>query len=322
VRLLIGPWTHSANGRTYAGEVDFGPEAAITDFATTFHLRWFDRVFKQGPSALDGDKPVRLFVMGTGDGRKDANGRLSHGGYWMEADSWPVPGAAPTPFNFHVDGTLRRSAPTVTSAGTTYSYDPAHPVPTIGGNTSARVNDGAWDQRERPDFFGSRAPFLPLRARVDVVVFQTEPLAEDITVVGPIEVKVWASSDAVDTDFTAKLVDVYPPSVDFPGGFDMNISDALIRASYRGGRTARELMTPGQVYEFAIRPFPTANVFKKGHRIRVDISSSNFPRFDLNPNTGEPLGQNRRIVPANNTIWHDAQHPSSITFSILPSGAK
>ncbi|HEX9166470.1 MAG TPA: CocE/NonD family hydrolase [Gemmatimonadales bacterium] len=322
VRLLVGPWTHSANGRTYAGEVDFGPDAAIADFATAFHLRWFDRVFKQGAAGFTGDRPVRLFVMGTGDGRKDASGRLRHGGYWMDAEAWPVPGTVPTPFYFHGDGTLRRSAPLVTGASTTYTYDPARPVPTIGGNTSARLNDGAWDQRERPDFFGSRAPFLPLRSRADVVVFQTEPLGEDVTVVGPVEVKIWASSDAVDTDFTAKLVDVYPPSEDFPGGFDMNISDALIRASYRGGRTTRELMTPGQVYELTIRPFPTANVFKKGHRIRVDISSSNFPRFDLNPNTGEPLGQNRRAIPANNTIWHDAQHPSSVTLSILPRPAR
>ena len=318
VRLLVGPWTHSANARTYAGEVDFGPEGAISDFATTFHLRWFDRVFKGGAAAFTGEKPVRLFVMGTGDGTRDASGRLRHGGYWMDADAWPVPGAVPTPFYLHEDGTLRRTAPTVTGSSTRYTYDPARPVPTIGGNTSARLSDGAWDQRERPDFFGSRAPFLPLRSRPDVVVFQTEPLEEDVTVVGPIEVRLWASSDAVDTDFTAKLVDVYPPSTDFPGGFDLNISDALIRASYRGGRTTRELITPGQVYEFTIRPFPTANVFKKGHRIRVDISSSNFPRFDLNPNTGEPLGRNRRAIPANNTIWHDAARPSSMTLSILP----
>jgi putative CocE/NonD family hydrolase len=318
VRLLVGPWTHSANARTYAGEVDFGPDAAITDFATTFHLRWFDRVFKGDGAAFANEKPVRLFVMGTGDGRRDPAGRLRHGGYWMDADAWPVPGAVPTPFYLHADGTLRRAAPTVTGSRTTYTYDPTHPVPTIGGNTSARLNDGSWDQRERPDFFGSRAPFLPLRARPDVVVFQTAPLEEDVTAVGPIEVKLWASSDAVDTDFTAKLVDVYPPSADFPAGFDMNISDALVRASYRDGRLTRELITPGQVYQFTIRPFPTANVFKKGHRIRVDISSSNFPRFDLNPNTGEPLGLNRRAIPAANTIWHDAAHPSSITLSILP----
>lgn len=318
VRLLVGPWTHSANTRTWAGEVDFGPEAAIPDFTTTFHLSWFDRVFREGPSAFAGEKPVRLFVMGTGDGGKDAGGRLRHGGYWMEADAWPVPGAVPTTWYFHADGGLRRSPPVLASSATTYTYDPSRPVPTIGGNTSARLNDGAWDQRERPDFFGSRPPYLPLRARPDVVVFQTEPLEEDVTVVGPITVTLWASSDAVDTDFTAKLVDVHPPSRDWPGGFDMNVSDALVRASYRGGRTTRELITPGQVYEFTIHPFPTANVFKRGHRIRVDISSSNFPRFDLNPNTGEPLGRNRRSVAANNTIRHDARHPSSVTLSVLP----
>lgn len=321
VQLLIGPWTHSANTRTYAGEVDFGPDAAITDFATTFHLRWFDRVLKRTP-ASGPTTPVRLFVMGTGDGGKDASGRLRHGGYWMNASAWPVPGTVPTTWYFHADGALRREAPTAASSGTSYHADPAHPVPTIGGNTSARLNDGAWDQRERPNFAASRAPYLPLRSRPDVVVFQTEPLAEDVTVIGPITVTLHASSDAVDTDFTAKLVDVYPPSADWPAGFDMNIADALVRASYRDDRPTRDLIAPGQVYRFTIRPFPTANVFKKGHRIRVDIASSNFPRFDLNPNTGEPLGRNRRAVVATNTIRHDSSHPSSITLSVLPAHAR
>ena len=121
-------------------------------------------------------------------------------------------------------------------------------------------------------------------------MFQTEPLEDDLVVIGPIEVVLFASSTAVDTDFTAKLIDVYPPSEDFPGGFDMNISDALVRASYRDDRPMRDLIEPGRIYRLVIRPFATANVFKKGHRIRVDISSSNFPRFDVNPNTGEPLG--------------------------------
>lgn len=318
VRLLVGPWTHSGNTRTYAGDVDFGPAAALTDFAGEFHLRWFDRWLKGVPAPTK-EAPIRLFVMGTGDGHKDAKGRLSHGGYWRDAEQWPLPEAVPTTFYFQPDGGLAPKPPTADSASTTYRYDPEHPVPTIGGNVSARLSDGGYDQRERPDFYPSRPPYLPLRSRADVVVFQTDPLPADVTVIGPVEVTLYASSDQVDTDFTAKLVDVYPPSLDFPTGFDLNVTDALVRASYRGGRTTRELIRPNTVYSFAIRPFPTANVFKRGHRIRVDVSSSNFPRFDLNPNTGEPLGRSRRINVALNTVWHDAKRPSALRLSVVPA---
>jgi putative CocE/NonD family hydrolase len=160
---------------------------------------------------------------------------------------------------------------------------PVAPVPTIGGNVSNRVKDGAYHQRERPTA-GSMPPFLP-RARANVPS-QTEPLEEDIQVIGPIEVHLHVSSTGVDTDFTAKLIDVYPPSADFPDGFDLNLTDAILRASYRDDRLTRSLIVPGRIHPIVIRPFPTANVFRKGHRIRVDISSSNFPRFDVNPNTG------------------------------------
>jgi len=148
-------------------------------------------------------------------------------------------------------------------------------------------------------------------------VFQTEPLAEDVEVLGPIVVKLFASSTAVDTDFTAKLVDVYPPSERQPSGFDMNLTDGILRARYRDSPSKSELMTPGTVYQMTIEPFPTANVFKKGHRIRLDLSSSNFPRFDVNPNTGEPLGLNRRIVAADNSIYHDPRHPSHVVLPIV-----
>jgi putative CocE/NonD family hydrolase len=142
-----------------------------------------------------------------------------------------------------------------------------------------------------------------------VLVFQTEPLAEDTEVVGPIEITLFASSTAVDTDFTAKLVDVYPPSKDYPLGYDLNITDGIIRARYRNSPEKQELLKPGEIYRFRIEPFPTGNVFKKGHRIRIDISSSNFPRFDVNPNTGEPLGMSRRVVTAENTIYHEQSIP-------------
>jgi putative CocE/NonD family hydrolase len=319
VRLLIGPWTHSGNGRTYAGDVDFGLEAAIDDFGTEFHLRWFDHYLKGKPTGVESEAPVRLFVMGTGDGRKDENDRLFHGGYWRDAPEWPLAEAQATRYYIHGDGSLSAQEPTATGepAYTTYVHDPEHPVPTLGGSVSTRVKDGAFDQRERDDFAGSRPPYLPLKSRQDVLVFQTEPLPSDVTVIGPIEVRLFVSSTAVDTDFTAKLIDVYPPSADFPSGFDMNLTDAMVRASYRDDRHERSLITPGEVYEVVIRPFPTANVFKKGHRIRIDIASSNFPRFDVNPGTGEPLGRNRRVIRAENTVHHDAEHPSHVVLPIV-----
>ncbi|MDB4899960.1 MAG: hydrolase CocE/NonD family protein, partial [Gemmatimonadetes bacterium] len=202
---------------------------------------------------------------------------------------------------------------------TTYTFDPAHPVPTIGGGASARLKDGAFDQREGPRFPPSQQPWLPLRTRADIVVFQTEPLADDVTVVGPIRVVLYASTNRTDTDFTAKLVDVYPPSDAWPAGFDLNLTDAIVRGRYRATRDHAVMLSPGQVYPFTIEPFPTANVFKKGHRIRVDISSSNFPRFDVNPNSGEPLGRSRGMLPADNTIHHSAPYPSHIVLPIMPA---
>ena len=318
IELLIGPWTHSGNDETFAGDVDFGQAAAIADFDLDFQRRWFDRYLKNAGSAPPRN-PVRLFVMGTGDGSRNDEGRLVHGGYWTEATAWPLPDAETVPFYFHADGSLAREQPDASRSSTTYTFDPSHPVPTLGGNVSSRVKDGAFDQRERPDFHGSKPPYLPLRARSDVLVFQTKPLEEDMVVIGPIEVVLFASSTAVDTDFTAKLVDVYPPSEDFPGGFDMNISDALVRASYRDDRHTRDLIDPGRIYRLVIRPFATANVFKKGHRIRVDISSSNFPRFDVNPNTGEPLGRHRRMLNADNTVYHQRSNASHILLPVLPA---
>jgi putative CocE/NonD family hydrolase len=317
-RLMVGPWTHSGNTRAYAGDVSFGPEAGMEDFPTTFHVRWFDHWLRGEANGVDRDAPVRLFVMGLGDGHKDADGRLFHGGTWKDYPSWPVPGTRLVPYYFHGDGGLRTAKPTAAASSTTYTFDPAHPVPTIGGGSSARLKDGAYDQREDPRFPPSAAPWLPLRSRPDVVSFQTEPLTEDVTVIGPITVVLHASSNRTDTDFTAKLVDVYPPSVAWPGGFDLNLTDAIVRGRYRATRDHQVLLTPGKVEAYTILPFPTANVFKKGHRIRVDISSSNFPRFDVNPGTGEPLGKNRRMVTQDNTVYHSARYPSHIVLPLAP----
>jgi putative CocE/NonD family hydrolase len=321
VQLVMGPWTHGANTRSFAGNVEFGADAAFTDFHREFHLRWFDRYLKK-QKAAHATATVRAFVMGTGDGHKDENGRLHHGGYWKEVADWPLPGTELTPYYLHADGSLRTSQPSARQAPTTYTFDPANPVPTIGGSfssTSPVFEPGAYDQRESDDVYGATEPYMPLKSRDDVVVFQTEALTDDVEVVGPITIKLFASSTATDTDFTAKLIDVYPPSADFPTGYEMNLTDGIMRARYRERPDRQQLLQPGEIVEIEVTPFPTANVFKKGHRIRVDISSSNFPRFDVNPNTGEPLGKNRRVIPADNSIYHDAEHPSHVVLPIIPA---
>ncbi|MEO8681108.1 MAG: CocE/NonD family hydrolase, partial [Vicinamibacterales bacterium] len=321
MKLIVGPWVHGGNTRSAAGDVEFGSAAAMSDFDSAFHLRWFDHFLKGRDTGADRDPAVKLFVMGTGDGHKDANGRFFHGGYWRESTAWPLPETTFTSYYFHGDGSLTTARPAAADAATKYVFDPARPVPTIGGSFSGTAEmspSGAFDQREGQKIFGSTPPYLALKDRPDVIDFQTEPLAQDTEVVGPIVVKLFAASNAPDTDFTAKLVDVYPPSSDYPAGYSMNLTDGIVRARYRQSPDRAEMLKAGQVYEFTIEPFPTANVFKKGHRIRVDISSSNFPRFDVNPNTGEPLGRNLRTQIAENVIYHDAAHPSAIILPLVP----
>jgi putative CocE/NonD family hydrolase len=246
---------------------------------------------------------------------------LNHGGAWRDEHEWPLERAKATAFYLHAGGKLSATVPESNGGATSFQFDPAHPVPTIGGNISSG-NDillqGAWDQRGGEHVWNAPEP-IPLSARNDVLVFRSDPLPEDIEVTGELVVRLWASSSAVDTDFTAKLVDVYPASGDYPGGFDLNIADGIVRARYRESLKREILMEPGQVYPFEIKLYPTSNVFKKGHRIRVDISSSNFPRFDVNPNTGEPLNDNRRTAVATNTIYHDPSHPSHIVLPLVPA---
>lgn len=331
MRLLVGPWLHSRNTQSNAGDVEFGSDAALADFHEDMHLRWFDHFLKGKRNGVADEPSARIFVMGSGDGHKDKNGRLYHGGSWRTVESWPLPNTRFTEYYLHAGGLLTPEPPPANVRPTVYTYDPRDPVPTIGGSfssTSGLVVPGAFDQRERafttsPDtgVLGSKPPFLPLRARSDVIVFQTEPLAEDVEVTGPIVANLFASSTAVDTDFTVKIVDVYPPSKDYPLGFEMNLTDGILRARYRRSPEKAELMHPGEVYAFRIEPFPTANVFKKGHRIRIDISSSNFPRFDVNPNTGEPVGMGRRVVIADNSIFHEATRASHVVLPIVPSTA-
>jgi putative CocE/NonD family hydrolase len=318
-RLVIGPWTHGAQGSNVAGEVEFTLEAAIDLLA--FRLRWYDRWLRGVTNGVDDDPPVLLYVMGSGDDRRSAGGRLKHGGRWRPERAWPLSRAVASPYFLHADGTLGTSPPRQADGRTTYRFDPHHPVPTVGGNISSNqglIAAGGYDQRPRDDTHAA-SNRLPLSERRDVLVFRTAPLDADLEVTGEVLVKLWISSTAPDTDFTAKLIDEIPPNADYPLGFDLNLGDSILRTRYREGLDHQAApLVPGEIVPITITLYPTSNVFKKGHRVRVDISSSNYPRFDVNPNTGDPVGDYRRMLPADNTIHHDPVHPSQVILPMIP----
>jgi hypothetical protein len=326
VRLILGPWTHGNRSFTYAGDVDFGPAATLdenlaADFLT-LRLRWFDRWLRGVDNGIEAEPAVRVFVMGGGSGRRNAAGRLDHGGHWRAAATWPLPDTQFTPYYFHTSGLLAPEPPDAAAAPRTYRYDPQHPVPTIGGPISSGeplMVGGAFDQREAPAFFGCRAPYRPLAERPDVLVFQTPPLSRAVEVTGPIVAHLWIASDCPDTDFTAKFIDVYPPNADYPDGYAMNLTGGILRVRYRDSWESPTLLQPGQVYAIRIELFPCSNRFAIGHRLRLDIASSNFPHFDLNFNTGEPEGLSTHARIATNTVYVDQARPSHVVLPLIPT---
>jgi hypothetical protein len=317
-RLIIGPWIHGSQARNSAGIAEFTADAALD--LSAWEQRWFDRWLKGVDNGVDREPPVRIYVMGGGEPHKTPGGRLFVGGAWRDENEWPLARTAYTPYYLHANGSLSADKPEP-SAPKTYRFDPRDPVPTLGGNISSMgqlMAQGAADQRCTPSFWLC-TDSKPLSARSDVLVFQTAPLDRDIEVTGRLVVKLWAASDALDTDFSAKLVDVYPANADYPAGVDLNVGDGIVRARYRNSPEKAVFLKPNQPYEFTIEMYPTSLVFRRGHRIRVDISSSNFPRFDVNPNTGEPLNNNTRWQVANNSVFLDPQHPSRIILPVIPA---
>ncbi|HLB04760.1 MAG TPA: CocE/NonD family hydrolase, partial [Gaiellaceae bacterium] len=278
-RLVVGPWSHVGmrGDASFTLDVDFGPES-VWGVQRYFEeqLRYFDRWLRDVRNGVEDDLPVRIFVMGGGSGRRLASGKLDHGGRWREELEWPLARAVPTSFHLHGDGSLRPEPPPVGAAPCTFTFDPEHPVPSIGGllcqiaelppadpaapeamwarflNPVLRLRNvlgpGPAHQRETPDVFGARPPYPLLCDRPDVRTFQTEPLAEPVEVTGPIVVHLWIASSAPDTDFTAKLLDVYPPSDDYPRGYHLNLCDSIIRCRYREGWEREVLMEPGRAY--------------------------------------------------------------------------
>ena len=332
VKLVCGIWTHGPAYLmdTVAGEVDFGADASIS-YLDDYRLRWFDRFLKDMETGVDEGPPIDVFVMGGGGGEALEGGvrgidrQLGHGGFWRAESEWPIARAKSLTLYLSGEGGLDESAPTVDEQATTYTHDPNDPVPTIGGclqnpiGVTGFVYGGAFDQRGRSNLWLCKDT-LPLGTRADVLTFRTELLENAVEVTGEIEVRLWVSSSACDTDFTAKLIDEYPPSDQWPNGFSMNLSDSVVRMRYRGGREKAELIEPGQLYEISIGPLITSNLFATGHRIRIDVSSSSSPQFDVNPNTGGPLGVSQGVVTAQNTVHHDRAHPSQIVLPVIPRG--
>jgi uncharacterized protein len=290
--LLVTIGGHAGSGRKI-GDVDFGPAAAEND-ENDITLKWYQYLFQGAQNEFAG-KLVKIFVMGANQ--------------WREEDDWPLARAQGTKYFLHAaksanslrgDGSLSTVMPR-SEPFDHFVYDPANPTPTIGGPLCCDIQHlapGPRDQR-------------PVEARDDVLIYTTPAFAQDTEITGPVSLELFAQSSAVDTDFEAKLVDVAP------GGFAQNLTEGIIRARYRNSQEKPELMNPGQIYKFIIDLWATSNVFLKGHSLRLEVSSSNFPRFDRNMNTGETQASAQKYVSATNAVYHDAEHPSALILPVV-----
>jgi putative CocE/NonD family hydrolase len=291
-RLVVGPWVHSSLGSGEShGDVQFGPRAAVDMLG--LQLRWFDQRLRGIDTGIDDEPPVRIFVMG-------AN-------VWRDEHEWPLARTRYTDYylrgrgranSLHGDGELSATTPD-DEPPDSYDYDPANPVPTVGGPSLLAEYMGPRDRR-------------PVERRDDVLVYSTPPLEQGVEVTGPVEVVLYATTSAVDTDFTAALVDVHP------NGQAILITQGIVRARFRGSLEHPTPVEPGRVHEYRIVLWETSNVFAAGHRIRVEISSSNFPQFDRNLNSGEDLATGTNVVVARQTVRHDRAHPSRIVLPVIP----
>ena len=290
--MVIGPWEHGVS--QVVGDMDWG-EAAVVD-TNALALRWFDYWLKDIDNGLDREPPVKVFVMGRNE--------------WRYENEYPPARAESRPLYLHSegeangshgDGRLAWTLPTDSAETDQYRYDPRHPVPSLGGANCCGVatTSGARDQR-------------PIEHRSDVLVYTTEFLTEDLEIVGPVTLVLYAASSAVDTDFVAKLIDVYPD------GRAINVAEGILPARYRNGLRQAELMEPGEVYKMEVDLIGTANLFRTGHRIRVHVTSSHFPQFARNLNTGEPFGTSSVMIVAEQTIHHSADRPSHVMLPVIP----
>ena len=295
-QLIVGPWPHALSTSTKTGDVDFGANSLYD--LETLELRWFDYWMRGIDNGIADEPPLRLFIMGINEWRNEHEWPLAR----TDWQKWYLHsgGAANTLLG---DGALSRAEPQ-DERHDHFTYDPDFPVQTMGGNNCCSphiVPWGPYDQR-------------PVEMRADVLCYTSEPLEQDMEVTGPIKVALYASTDGPDTDWTAKLVDVSP------SGYAKNLCDGIIRARYRDSFTEPTLLEPGRVYEYEIDLAVTGNVFRAGHRIRVEVSSSNFPRFDRNLNTGNDLPTDTEMRRAEQQVEHSRAHPSHILLPVIPAG--
>jgi putative CocE/NonD family hydrolase len=312
-KLMLGPWPHGVGGRT-CGQADFGDSGAVK--VNDLAVAWFDHWLKGKPLERIGPEPVHIFRMGGGDGKRTTTADatlIAHSGSWQTLPAWPPPDAKPTRFFINKNGELTRQASRETESKS-YVFDPDNPVPTIGGRYSNGPGSPMCPQDQvcSAKILGCRDS-SPLNARPDIVSSVSEPLTADVDVTGVVRATLWISSDAVDTDFTAKLVDVYPD------GTALHIADGQIRARYRNQHKKPEFLEPGKAYQITINLGSVSNLFAKGHRIRLDVSSSNYPKFEPNSNTAEPAGKWTRRVKANNTIFMGGQRASYVELPVRPT---
>ncbi|MCC6395114.1 MAG: CocE/NonD family hydrolase [Bryobacterales bacterium] len=289
-KMIIGPWGHGASQKY--GDIDFGPRAMRSLF--DMELRWNDHYLKGIDNGIDREPPVELFLMGVNK--------------WVQYEDWPAPGTKFTPVylasggnanSMRGDGKLQFEAPSGADADR-FVYDPNNPVPSLGGNDccGAPFPTGPRDQR-------------PVESRHDVLVYTSEILKDPLAIAGPVKMKLYAVTDGRDTDFMIKLVDVYPD------GTAWNIAEGILRARFHKGLDKMELLEPNRTYELEIDMRGTANVFQPGHRIRVDVTSSNFPQYDRNPNTGEDLGASGTVRVARQTVFHSSAAKSHIVLPVV-----
>jgi putative CocE/NonD family hydrolase len=293
-QLIVGPWPHALSLSTRTGDVDFGA-GSLYDLEA-LEQRWFDHWLKGIDTGITREPPLRLFIMG-------AN-------VWRTEHEWPLARTDWQRWYLHSggqantllgDGTLSPQAP-AEEPPDSYVYHPEYPVPTRGGNNCCSPHIVPWGPYDQRD----------VEMRGDVLCYTSAPLERDLEVTGPIAVTLFAATDATDTDWTAKLVDVWP------SGYAMNLCDGILRARYRESLSDPQPVTPGDVYQYTIAGMVTGNVFRQGHRIRLEISSSNFPRFDRNLNTGRPVGDDTQGRPARQTVLHDQAHASYVLLPVVP----
>ncbi|MCX7704027.1 MAG: CocE/NonD family hydrolase, partial [Planctomycetota bacterium] len=286
--LVMGPWTHGGTEEERIGEF-FLPENARS-LPLVVMADWFDYHLKGEKNSAEKYPSVIYYVMGA-FGEKDAVGN-----FWRTAQKWP-PHAALTPLYLRKDGKLSFSQPEEEDASASYEYDPKNPCPTIGGR-NLTIERGPYDQRR-------------IEERKDVLVFSSEVLEHPIEVTGKITAVLYVSSSAVDTDFVVRLCDVYP------SGKSVLIADGIIRCRYRNSFERPELMEPGKIYKVEVDLWSTSIIFNKGHRIRVSVTSSNYPRWDANPNTGKNSWEETNMVVAKNTLYFDKGHPSYVLLPVV-----